>query len=52
MARELLAREPRLYGGIITHHRPLADIGGAFALLDRYEDGVGKLLVHLDDRTR
>jgi len=50
MARDQLAREPGLYEAIITHHRPVADIGKAFALLDRYEDGVGKLLVRLDDR--
>src|SRR5262249_55189057 len=46
-ARDLLAADPRLFGGIITHHRPLADIGKAFALLDRYDDGVGKLLIHI-----
>jgi hypothetical protein len=30
---------------MITHTRPLEDIGGAFALLEKYEDGVGKIVI-------
>jgi hypothetical protein len=30
---------------LITHTRPLDQIGQAFAQLERYEDGVGKIVI-------
>jgi L-iditol 2-dehydrogenase len=47
-ARDLLARTPSLFAPLVTHHRPVEEIAGAFALIERYEDGVGKLLVRFD----
>jgi L-iditol 2-dehydrogenase len=44
-AIQLLA-EPRLpFEEVVTHTRPLADIGSAFRLLADYADGVGKLVI-------
>jgi L-iditol 2-dehydrogenase len=47
-ARDLLVREQKRLGALITHQRPLAEIGRAFQIVEGYEDGVGKLLVRLD----
>jgi L-iditol 2-dehydrogenase len=44
-ARDLLARHPTRFAPLITHRRPLDEIGVAFAIVDAYADGVGKLLV-------
>jgi L-iditol 2-dehydrogenase len=44
-ACELLARHARRLAPVITHTRALEDIQGAFALLEGYQDGVGKLVV-------
>ncbi len=44
-ARDLLDRHARLFAPIITHQRPLTSINEAFALNERYEDHVGKLLI-------
>jgi L-iditol 2-dehydrogenase len=44
-ALDLLARHHRLLGGVVTHSRALEDIGKAFALVESYADGVGKLVV-------
>jgi threonine dehydrogenase-like Zn-dependent dehydrogenase len=44
-ALELLARHPRLFGPLVTHSRSLDEIGPAFALVEAYADGVGKLVV-------
>ena len=44
-AVDLLARHPRLFAPVVTHRRPLEQIGQAFALVESYGDGVGKLLV-------
>ncbi|HXI60710.1 MAG TPA: alcohol dehydrogenase catalytic domain-containing protein [Polyangia bacterium] len=44
-ARDLLAQQSRLFAPLITHQRPIEDVAAAFALIDRYEDGVGKLLL-------
>jgi L-iditol 2-dehydrogenase len=40
----LMAHMPR-FARMITHTRPLEDIGRAFALLENYEDGVGKIVI-------
>jgi L-iditol 2-dehydrogenase len=42
---ELLRDHPKLFAPIVTHNRPLDKINEAFALNEKYEDGVGKLLV-------
>jgi L-iditol 2-dehydrogenase len=47
-ARDLLARDRGRLSAMITHHRPVEEIGRAFEIVERYEDGVGKLLVRLD----
>jgi L-iditol 2-dehydrogenase len=44
-ALDLLARHPRLFGPLVTHSRSLEEIGEAFALVESYADGVGKLVV-------
>jgi L-iditol 2-dehydrogenase len=44
-AVELLARHPGLFGPVVTHTRALEDVGKAFALVESYADGVGKLVV-------
>lgn len=44
-ARDLLDQHTRLFAPIITHQRPLDQINKAFALNERYADGVGKMLV-------
>jgi len=48
IAREILARDPSRFAALITHTRPLDQIDRAFAQIERYEDGVGKLVVRLD----
>ncbi len=47
-ARDLLAAYPERFTPMITHSRPLAQIGPAFALVERREDGVGKLIIRVD----
>jgi len=44
-ALDLLARHPKLFGPLVTHSRSLEEIGQAFALVESYADGVGKLVV-------
>lgn len=41
----LLRDHPGLFAPLVTHNRPLDKINQAFALNEKYEDGVGKLLV-------
>jgi threonine dehydrogenase-like Zn-dependent dehydrogenase len=47
-ALAMLARETGFFAPLVTHERPLAGIGDAFALVENYQDGVGKLVVRLD----
>jgi L-iditol 2-dehydrogenase len=47
-ACDLLARHTRLLAPVVTHSRSLEDIQPAFALLEAYEDGVGKLVIRPD----
>jgi L-iditol 2-dehydrogenase len=42
---ELLHAHPQLFAPVVTHNRPLDKINEAFALNEKYEDGVGKLLL-------
>ena len=44
-ALEILLQHTARFARLITHTRPLEDIGGAFALLEKYEDGVGKIVI-------
>jgi len=44
-ALQMLQDHTARFGRLITHTRPLEDIGGAFALLEKYEDGVGKIVI-------
>jgi L-iditol 2-dehydrogenase len=44
-ARDLLQEHTKLFAPLITHRRKLADISAAFALLETYSDGVGKLVI-------
>ncbi|MCC6859679.1 MAG: alcohol dehydrogenase catalytic domain-containing protein [Bryobacterales bacterium] len=48
VALGLLVRHPDRFAPIITHTRPIEEIGEAFGKLERYEDGIGKLVVTLD----
>jgi L-iditol 2-dehydrogenase len=44
-ALHFLTEKASLFAPMVTHRRPLSDIGSAFALVEHYEDGVGKLVV-------
>ena len=48
LAREILADDPSRFAPLITHTRPLDQIARAFAQVEHYEDGVGKLIIRLD----
>ena len=41
----MLAANTSLFAPLITHARPLDEIQQAFDVVDRYADGVGKMLV-------
>ncbi len=47
-ALELLRERGELFAGIVTHERPLEQIQEGFGMLDRYADGVGKLVFRLE----
>jgi L-iditol 2-dehydrogenase len=47
-ARDLLAANLRVFAPLLTHNRPVEKIAEAFALVDKYDDGVGKLLIRFD----
>ncbi len=44
-ALELLEWHPERFAPVVTHARPLEEIGAAFDLLERYADGVGKIVI-------
>ena len=46
-ALAMLEREPQFFAPLITHERPLEAIGAAFAQVESYGDGVGKLVVQV-----
>ena len=48
LARQILADNPARFAPLITHTRPLDQIANAFTQVERYEDGVGKLIVRVD----
>lgn len=45
LALRLLSEHSRIFAPLITHKRPLEDVEPAFSLLEKYQDGVGKLLI-------
>ncbi|MDX2154141.1 MAG: alcohol dehydrogenase catalytic domain-containing protein [Bryobacteraceae bacterium] len=45
LALELMAEKPHLFAPLVTHARGLDDVQGAFELLERYGDGVGKIVL-------
>jgi L-iditol 2-dehydrogenase len=47
-ALELLRERRRLFAPIVSHELPLEEIQRGFAMLERYADGVGKLVFRLD----
>jgi L-iditol 2-dehydrogenase len=47
-ARDLLVRHIRHFAPLLTHSRPLTEIDAAFALVESYADGVGKLTLRPD----
>ncbi len=44
-ARDLLAANIGLFAPLVTHSRPLNEVQQAFDVVDRYADGVGKMIV-------
>ena len=44
-ARDLLGANLKLFAPLVTHSRPLDQIGEAFDIAHSYEDGVGKMVV-------
>lgn len=44
-AQAMLESNSRLFAPLLTHRRPFHEIGAAFDLVERYADGVGKMLV-------
>jgi L-iditol 2-dehydrogenase len=44
-ARDLLSAHARFFAPLVTHTRSLEDIQSAFNTVDRYSDGVGKMVV-------
>jgi len=44
-ARGLLAEKTDWFAPLVTHHRPLTEIGDAFATVEHYADGVGKMII-------
>ena len=44
-ARDLLATHTRFFAPLITHTKPIEDIQAAFNQVDRFQDGVGKMVI-------
>jgi L-iditol 2-dehydrogenase len=44
-ALELLTERAAWFAPLVTHERPLADIQKAFEAVERYDDGVGKMVI-------
>jgi L-iditol 2-dehydrogenase len=44
-ALELITRNMKWFGPLVTHTRGLSEIVEAFAITGKYEDGVGKMVV-------
>jgi L-iditol 2-dehydrogenase len=48
LARKILSADPGRFAPLITHTRTFGEISRAFAQLERYQEGVGKLIVRVD----
>ncbi len=46
-AVEWLAERPEVFRPMLTHALPLEEVDRAFQMLERYEDGVGKVVIRL-----
>ena len=46
-ALRLLSERPQFFGPLVTHARPIDEIGQAFRVAENYEDGVGKMVVRV-----
>lgn len=46
-AIRLLEENPKLLGGVVTHSRPIEQIGETFEMVERYDAGIGKAVVAL-----
>jgi L-iditol 2-dehydrogenase len=44
-AQSMVETQSKLFAPLLTHRRPFHEIGAAFDLVERYADGVGKMLV-------
>jgi threonine dehydrogenase-like Zn-dependent dehydrogenase len=44
-ARDILGEHVARFAAMVTHSRPLDEVQQAFEVVDRYADGVGKMLV-------
>jgi L-iditol 2-dehydrogenase len=44
-ALEMMMARPKLFAPLVTHARPMEQIGEAFAIAEGYLDGVGKMVV-------
>ena len=51
-ARDLLVSHMAWFAPLVTHTRPLHQIGEAFRLTANYEDGVGKMVIRADEGGR
>ncbi len=47
VAIQLLAERPEAFRPMLTHAMPLEQVDRAFQILERYEDGVGKIVIRL-----
>jgi L-iditol 2-dehydrogenase len=46
-AMQLLSDRPELFRPMLTHALPLEQVDRAFQMLEKYDDGVGKVLIRL-----
>jgi L-iditol 2-dehydrogenase len=44
-ALDLLSRHEKIFAPLVTHERPLDQIGAAFDQLEHYRDGIGKIVI-------
>jgi threonine dehydrogenase-like Zn-dependent dehydrogenase len=45
LAVRLLRERPALFGDIISHRKPIEQIGAAFDMMEHYGDGASKVIV-------
>ena len=46
-ALDLLIAHPEWFAPLVTHVRPIDEVGAAFNIAGKYLDGVGKMIVRL-----